>query len=166
MCVVSINFTSLFRSWLMPVTRPLLSCSPFLSFQSAFRASGQSVPSVHGSCTTCTSCSQKSHVHPSHHSCAVCAASRAALICSTASCIFLPLCPYSRCSCLFIQRLALAVVLDGEQSRSGRISMHPAEPLGRWVFYILAVAGLTVFFMWETQTYCGSVGSGCADTYK
>ncbi len=26
----------------MPVTRPLLSCSPFLSFQSAFRASGQS----------------------------------------------------------------------------------------------------------------------------
>ncbi len=26
----------------MPVTRPLLSCSPFLSFQSALRASGQS----------------------------------------------------------------------------------------------------------------------------
>ncbi len=41
MCVCQYIFTSLFRSWLN-VTRPLLSCSPFLSFQSAFRASGQS----------------------------------------------------------------------------------------------------------------------------
>ncbi len=52
----------------------------------------------------------------------------------------------SRCSCLFIQRLALlvlvrpAAVVLAENSRGrGRISMHSAEPLGRCVFCTLAV---------------------------
>ncbi len=70
-----------------------------------------------------------------------CFNARAALICTTASCICLPLC-HSRCSCLFIQRLALRLSWTEKQSRSGRISMHPAGLLGRWVF---GGAGLTVF---------------------
>ncbi len=52
----------------------------------------------------------------------------------------------SRCSCLFIQRFALlvlvrpAAVVLAENSRGrGRISMHSAEPLGRCVFCTLAV---------------------------
>ncbi len=77
----------------MPVTRPLLSCSPFLSFQSALRASGQS-------CAQCPwflhnlhfvqlekSCSLVAHSCAVCAACAACAASRAALICTTASCI-------------------------------------------------------------------------------
>ncbi len=44
-----------------------------------------------------------------------------------------------------------AVVLDGEQSRSGRISMHPDEPLGRWVFYILAVPASPYFHVGNTN---------------
>ncbi len=70
-----------------------------------------------------------------------CFNARAALICTTASCICLPLC-HSRCSCLFIQRLALRLSWTEKQSRSGRISMHPAGLLGRCVF---GGAGLTVF---------------------
>ncbi len=127
----------------MPVTRPLLSCSPFLSFQSALRASGQS-------CAQCPwfldnqpekSCSPLAH---SPHLCAA----RAALICTTASCICLPLC-HSRCSCLFIQRLALRLSWTEKQSRSGRISMHPAGLLGRWVF--LAVPASPYFHVGNTN---------------
>ncbi len=146
----------------MPVTRPLLSCSPFLSFQPALRASGQS-------CAQCPLFLDNLHFvqpekscSPLAHSCAVCAAARAALICTTASCICLPLC-HSRCSCLFIQRLALRLSWTEKQSRSGRISMHPAGLLGRWVFWRCRPHRI---FMWEIQTYCGSFGSGRADTYK
>ncbi len=143
----------------MPVTRPLLSCSPFLSFQSAFRASGQS-------CAQCPWFLHNLHFvqpekscSPLAHSPHLCAA-RAALICTTASCISLSL--FQRLALRVLVRPA-AVVLDGEHLRSGRISMHPAEPLGRWVFWRCPPHRI---FMWETQTYCGSVGSGGADTYK
>ncbi len=87
---------------------------------------------------------------PLAHSCAVCAASRAALICTTASCISLPLC-HSRCSCLFIQRLALRLSWTEKQSRSGRISMHPAGLLGRCVFCILAVPASPYFHVGNTN---------------
>ncbi len=107
------------------------------------------MPSAHGSWTTCTPCSQKSHVHYFTHSPHLCAA-RAALICTTASCICLPLC-HSRCSCLFIQRLALRLSWTEKQSRSGRISMHPAGLLGRWVFYILAVPASPYFHVGNTN---------------
>ncbi len=148
----------------MPVTRPLLSCSPFLSFQSALRASGQS-------CAQCPWFLHNLHFvqpekscSPLAHSCAVCAASRAALICSTASCIFLPLC-HSRCSCLFIQRLALR--LSWTENSRGRVEFQCIQ-LSHWVdgCFIFWRCRPHRIFMWETQTYCGSVGSGCADTYK
>ncbi len=99
LCCVSINFTSLFCS-LLNACHPALS-SPVLRssrFNPPYAPLDNPVPSVHGSWTTCTPCSQKSHVHLLN--------ARAALICTTASCICLPLC-HSRCSCLFIQRLAL-----------------------------------------------------------
>ncbi len=112
----------------MPVTHPLLSCSPFLSFQSALRASGQS-------CAQCPWFLDNLHSVQPEKSCSP------ALICTTASCVCLPLC-HSRCSCLFIQRLALRLSWTEKQSRSGRISMHPAGLLGRCVF---GGAGLTVF---------------------
>ncbi len=146
----------------MPVTRPLLSCSPFLSFQSALRASGQSCAQCPWFLDNLHFVQPEKSCSPLAHSCAVCAAARAALICTTASCICLPLC-HSRCSCLFIQRLALRLSWTEKQSRSGRISMHPAEPLSRWVFWRCRPHRI---FMWETQTYCGSVCSGGADTYK
>ncbi len=94
------------------------------------------------------------------HMCAVCAA-RAALICTTASCISLSPFAFAALPALLVR--PAAVVLEGEQSRLGRISMPPAEPLGRWVFWRCRPHRI---FMWETQTYCGSVGSGGADTYK
>ncbi len=118
----------------MPVTRPLLSCSPFLSFQSALRASGQS-------CAQCPWFLDNLHSVQPEKSCSHLCAARAALICTTASCICLPLC-HSRCSCMFIQRLALRLSWTEKQSRSGRISMHPAGLLGRGCF---GGAGLTVF---------------------
>ncbi len=145
----------------MPVTRPLLSCSPFLSFQSALRASGQS-------CAQCPWFLDNLHFVQPEKSCSPLAHSP----------------HFLRCSCCFnlynsqlhlsvvplVQRLALrvlvrpaAVVLDGEHLRSGRISMHPAGLLGRWVFWRCRPHRI---FMWESQTYCGSVCSGGADTYK
>ncbi len=92
------------------------------------------MPSVHGSWTT----SRKSHVHSSHtvHICAL-----LVLPHNSQLRLSLPLC-HSRCSCLFIQRLALRLSWTEKQSRSGRISMHPAGLLGRCVF---GGAGLTVF---------------------
>ncbi len=139
----------------MPVTRPLLSCSPFLSFQSALRASGQS-------CAQVSMVLGQPALRAARKVMFTCFNARAALICTTASCVCLPLC-HSRCSCLFIQRLALRLSWTEKQSRSGRISMHPAGLLGRCVF---GGAGLTVFSCGKTQTYCGSFGSGRADTYK
>ncbi len=161
----------------MPVTRPLLSCSPFLSVQSAFRASGQS-------CAQCpwflhnlhfvqpeNSCSPLAH---SPHLCCLC--------CLRCSCCFnlynsqlhlsLPLC-HSRCSCLFIQRLALlvlvrpAAVVLAENSRGrGRISMHPAEPLGRCVFYTLAVPDSPHFHVGNTNILWVSRLWWCRHTYR
>ncbi len=134
----------------MPVTRPLLSCSPFLSFQSALRASGQS-------CAQCPWFLHNLHFVQLEKSCSLlahtvhisCAASRSACACSFS---------VSRCSCLFIQRLALlvlvrpAAVVLAENSRGrGRISMHPAEPLGRCVFCTLAVPTSPYFHVGHTN---------------
>ncbi len=148
----------------MPVTRPLLSCSPFLSFQSAFRASGQSCAQCPWFLDNLHSVQPEKSCSPLAHSCAVCAASRAALICTTASCISLSPSVFRGAACAACSfSVSRCGCLGGEQSRSGRISMHPAEPLGRWVFWRCRPHRI---FMWETQTYCGSVGSGGADTYK
>ncbi len=158
----------------MPVTRPLLFSVPLVSIrltrlwtilypvsvvlaQPALRA-GRKVMSI--------------TLH-TVHMCAVCAAC-AALICTTASCISLSCLSFSasrclrclshlsfsasRCACLCVL-LRLSWMENGR----GRISMHPAEPLGRCVFWRCRPHRI---FMWETQTYCGSVGSGGADTYK
>ncbi len=124
------------------------------------------MPSVRGSCTTCTSCSQKSHVHYFTHSphflrCLRC--SRAALICTTASCISLPLC-HSRCSCLFIQRLALR--LSWTENSRGRVEFQCIQ-LSHWVDGCLLLWRCRPhrIFMWETQTYCELFGSDGADTH-
>ncbi len=99
------------------------------------------MPSVHGSWTTCTSCSQKSHVHPSH-TVVPSALPRAALICTTASCICLPLC-HSRLLVLVHSASRAAVVLDGENSRGrGEFQCIQLKPLGDGCF---GGAGLTVF---------------------
>ncbi len=104
------------------------------------------MPSVHRSCTTCTSCSQKkscSFVAHSPHLCAARAAPQ-----QPAASLSLPLC-HSRLLVLVhsASRAARSCAsccgcFTGEQSRSGRISMHPAGLLGRCVF---GGAGLTVF---------------------
>ncbi len=88
----------------MPVTRPLLSCSPFLSFQSALRASGQS-------CAQCPSFLHNLHFVQLEKSCSLLAHSPHFLRCLRCSCCFnlynsqlhlsLPLC-HSRCSCLCV----------------------------------------------------------------
>ncbi len=149
----------------MPVTRPLLSCSPFLSFQSAFRASGQS-------CAQCPWFLHNLHFVQPEKSCSLLYTQSTFLaLPALLSCCFnlynsqLHLSPPLSLALLVLVHSAsrAAVVLAGEQSRSGRISMHPAEPLGRWVFWRCRPHRI---FMWETQTYCGSVGSGGADTYK
>ncbi len=162
MCV-SINFTSLFRSLLNAChpPSPLLLSVPLVSIRlTRLWTILCPVSMVLGQ--PALRAARKVMFTPRTHSCAVCAAARAALICTTASCICLPLC-HSRCSCLFIQRLALRLSWTEKQSRSGRISMHPAGLLGRWVFWRCRPHRI---FMWETQTYCGSFGSGRADTYK
>ncbi len=146
----------------MPVTRPLLSCSPFLSFQSALRASGQS-------CAQCPSflhnlhfVQLKSHVHYSHtvHICAVCAAcaacaARAALICTTASCISLSpsvtraarACSFSvsRCSCL-------CVLLRLSWRRTVGVEFQCIQ-LSHWVdvFYTLTVPASPHFHVGNTN---------------
>ncbi len=102
---------------------------------------------------------RKSHVHSSHtvHICAL-----LVLPHNSQLHLSLPLC-HSRLLVLVHSASRAAVVLDGEHLRSGRISMHPAGLLGRWVFWRCRPHRI---FMWESQTYCGSVGSGGADTYK
>ncbi len=148
----------------MPVTRPLLSCSPFLSFQSALRASGQSCAQCPWFLDNLHFVQPEKSCSPLAHSPHLCAA-RAALICNVQqpAASLSPSSLSRRCSCLFIQRLALRLSWTEKQSRSGRISMHPAGLLGRWVFWRCRPHRI---FMWETQTYCGSFGSGRADTYK
>ncbi len=123
----------------MPVTRPLLSCSPFLSFQSALRASGQS-------CAQCPWFLDNLHFVQPEKVMFIRRTQSTFVRCSccptTASCISLSPSVTRACSCLFIQRLALRLSWTEKQSRSGRISMHPAGLLGRCVF---GGAGLTVF---------------------
>ncbi len=156
----------------MPVTHPLLSCSPFLSFQSVWRflcpvSVVLAQPALRAA---------KSHVHYLHYLhtvhistflipfflpvllCWWCARARqqpaASLSPSLLSrrclrclrCLSCHLFSVLRCSCLFIQRLALlvlvrpvAVVLAENSRGRGRILMHSAEPLGRCVFCTLAV---------------------------
>ncbi len=108
----------------MPVTRPLLSCSPFLSFQSALRASGQS-------CAQCPwfldnlhfvqpekSCSPLAH---SPHLCAARAAHSA-----------------SRCGCL------------GRRNSRGRGEFQCTQ-LGYWVDVCLAVPASPYFHVGNTN---------------
>ncbi len=132
----------------MPVTRPLLSCSPFLSFQSALRASGQS-------CAQCPSFLHNLHFVQLEKSCSLLAhGPHLCCLCCLRClrCLSCHLFSVSRCSCSFIQRLALlvlvhpAAVVLAENSRGrGRISVHSAEPLGRCVFCTLAVPASPYF---------------------
>ncbi len=147
----------------MPVTRPLLSCSPFLSFNPPYAPLDNPVPSVHGSCTTCTSCSQKSHVHHLHTVVLSVLLALLVLLYSVQQ-PAASLSPPSlsrhclRCLCVLL-RLSWT-----ENSRGrGRISMHPAEPLGRWVFWRCRPHRI---FMWETQTYFVSRSRWCRHPYK
>ncbi len=119
----------------MPVTRPLLSCSPFLSFQSALRASGQS-------CAQCPwfldnlqkkSCSFVAH---SPHLCAARAAPQqpAASLSPPLSLALARACSFSvsRCGCL------------GRRNSRGRGEFQCTQ-LGYWVDGCFGGAGLTVF---------------------
>ncbi len=117
----------------MPVTRPLLSCSPFLSFQSAFRASGKS-------CAQCPSFLHNLHFVQVEKSCSLLAhsphfhfldtlfsSSFALLVvrsCSTtASCISLSPFAFAALPALplvpLVQRLALLVLVHSA-SRTAR----------------------------------------------
>ncbi len=123
----------------MPVTHPLLSCSPFLSFQSAFRASGQS-------CAQCPwfldnlhfvqpekSCSPLAH---SSHLCAARAAPQqpAASLSPPLSLALARACSFSvsRCGCL------------GRRNSRGRGEFQCIQ-LGYWVDGCFGGADLTVF---------------------
>ncbi len=101
-------------------------------------------------------------LHTVHISCAACAA-RAALICTTACCISLSPFAFAALPALLVR--PAAVVLDGEQSRSG-VEFQCIQ-LSHWVdgCFIFWRCRPHRIFMWETQTYCGLVGSGGADTH-
>ncbi len=116
----------------MPVTRPLLSCSPFLSFQSALRASGQS-------CAQCPWFLDNLHFVQPEKSCSHLCAARAAPQQPAASvspsvtraaraCSF----SVSRCGCL------------GRRNSRGRGEFQCIQ-LGYWVDGCFGGAGLTVF---------------------
>ncbi len=123
----------------MPVTRPLLSCSPFLSFQSTLRASGQS-------CAQCPSFLHNLHFVQVEKSCSLlahtahisCAASHAALICTTASCISLS--PLIQRPALLVLVHSAAVVLPENSEVGVEFQCTPAKPLGRCVFCIFTLA--------------------------
>ncbi len=159
-CAIQINLPCLpfFVAGRMPVTRPLLSCSPFLSFQSALRASGQS-------CAQCPSFLHNLHFVPLEKSCSLLAhtvhISCAALICTTASCVSLsPSVTRATRACA-----SCCGCLAGEQSRSG--SNFSAPQLSHWVdvFFVFWRCWPHRILMWETQTYCELIGSGGADTH-
>ncbi len=136
----------------MPVTRPLLSCSPFLSFQSAFRASGQSCAQCPWFLDNLHFVQPEKSCSPLAHSCAVCAASRAALICTTASCISLSLISTPRaaracascCGCL------------GRRNSRGRGEFQCIQ-LGYWVDVCLAVPASPYFHVGNKHTVGQSV---------
>ncbi len=142
----------------MPVTRPLLSCSPFLSFQSALRASGQS-------CAQCPSFLHNLHFVQLEKSCSLlahtvhisCAASRAA-------CAASPACSFSvsRCSCL-------CVLLRLSCRRTVEVGVEfQCTQLSHWVdvCFVLWRCRPHRIFMWETQTYRELIGSGGAHSYR
>ncbi len=116
----------------MPVTRPLLSCSPFLSFQSALCTSGQS-------CAQCPSFLHNLHFVQVEKSCSLlahtvhisCAASRAACSFSVSCC---------SCLCVLLRLSCRRTVEVGVE-----FQCTPAEPLGRCVFCILAVPASPYF---------------------
>ncbi len=120
----------------MPVTRPLLSCSPFLSFQSALRASGQS-------CAQCPSFLHSLHFVQLEKVMFIRRTQSTFVRCSccptTASCISLSL--FQRLVLRVLVRPA-AVVLQ-ENSR-GRGEFQCIQ-LGYWVDGCFGGAGLTVF---------------------
>ncbi len=103
----------------MPVTRPLLSCSPFLSFQSALRASGQS-------CAQCPWFLDNLHSVQPEKSCSPLAHSPH--LCAARACSF----SVSRCGCL------------GRRNSRGRGEFQCIQ-LSHWVDGCFGGAGLTVF---------------------
>ncbi len=144
----------------MPVTRPLLSCSPFLSVQSAFRASGQSY-------AQCPSFLHNLHFVQLKKSCSLVTHSPHFLHCLRCFNLYnsqlhlsLPLC-HSRRSCLcFLLRLSWRRTVEvGVEFQCIQLS-HWVD-----VCFILWRCRTHRIFMWETQTYCGLVGSGGADTH-
>ncbi len=163
MCVCQYIFTSLFRSWLNAChpPSPLLFSVPLVSIR-LMRLWTILCPVSMVLAQPALRAARKVMFITLHtvHICAVCAA-RAALICTTASCISLSPFAFAALPALLVR--PAAVVLTENSRGRGRISMHPAEPLGRWVFWRCRPHRI---FMWETQTYFGSVGSGGADTYK
>ncbi len=130
----------------MPVTRPLLSCSPFLSFQSAFRASGQSCAQCPWFLDNLHSVQPEKSCSPLAHSPHLCAA-RAALICTTASCICLPLC-HSRCSCCSFSVSRCGCL--GRRNSRGRGEFQCTQ-LGYWVDVCLAVPASPYFHVGNTN---------------
>ncbi len=138
-------------SLLSPLVRSLVSVRSTIAASASTRAARSSRAS-RSSCAVCAA-------RASRAACAACVARPAASVCA-ARAVSRP----SRSAPRAARACASCCgCLGGEQSRSGRISMHPAEPLGRWVFWRCRPHRI---FMWETQTYCGSFGSGGADTYK
>ncbi len=154
MCVCQYIFTSLFRSWLNAChpPSPLLFSVPLVSIRLT-RLWTILCPVSMVLAQPALRAARKVMFITLHtvHMCAVCAvcAARAALICTTASCISLSPFAFAALPTLLVR--PAAVVLDGEQSRSGRISMHSAEPLGRCVFCILAVPDSPHFHVGNTN---------------
>ncbi len=145
----------------MPVTRPLLSCSPSLSFQSAFRASGQS-------CAQCPSFLHNLHfvqlekscsllAHSPHLCCLCCLRCLRCLRCLSCRSFCV-----SRCSCL-------CVLLRLSWRRTVEVGVEfQCIQLSHWVdvcFVLWRCRPHRIFKWRKTQTYCGLVGSGGADTH-
>ncbi len=127
----------------MPVTRPLLSCSPFLSFQSALRASGQS-------CAQCPSFLHNLHFVQLKKSCSPLAHS-----------------PHLCClCCLRCSRLCVLLRLSCRRTVEVGVEFQCTQ-LSHWVYvcFVFWRCRTHRIFMWETQTYCELIGSGGADTH-
>ncbi len=166
MCVCQYIFTSLFRSWLNAChpPSPLLFSVPLVSIrltrlwtilcpvsmvlaQPALRAARKVMFIT---------------LHTVHISCAACAA-RAALICTTASCISLSAFAFAALPALLVR--PAAVVLT-ENSR-GRVEFQCTQ-LSHWVdvCFVFWRCRTHRIFMWETQTYCVSRYWWCRHPYK
>ncbi len=124
----------------MPVTRPLLSCSPFLSFQSALRASGQS-------CAQCPWFLDNLHFVQPEKVMFIRRTQSTFVRCSccptTASCVSLSPSVTPRLLVLVHSASRAAVILDGE-TVEGRGEFQCIQ-LGYWVDGCFGGAGLTVF---------------------